>query len=276
IEELIEEKGIERSILNSVICEGMLAAYKKKYPDLALQVETDKKTEEIKVTIEKEIVSSVQDETSQISLKKARYINKNLKKGDKVWIPFEGKIGRIEILRARQVIANKIRQIELLAIYNEFKDKEGEIVLGGPCIMKGYYKNPRATHAVIETDKKGVRWLYTGDLGTVDKDGYIYLTARKKEIIKVGGKRISPKEIEAVILELPQVVDCSIEAVEDDILGEALMVKIVVGSNEDSINEEIVRSHCAGKLALFKVPQKLEFMKQMSVSATGKKVKKLN
>ena len=130
IEELIEEKGIERSILNSVICEGMLAAYKKKYPDLALQVETDKKTGEIKVTIEKEIVSSVQDETSQISLKKARYINKNLKKGDKVWIPFEGKIGRIEILRARQVIANKIRQIELLAIYNEFKDKEGEIVLG--------------------------------------------------------------------------------------------------------------------------------------------------
>ena len=130
IEELIEEKGIERSILNSVICEGMLAAYKKKYPDLALQVETDKKTGEIKVTIEKEIVSSVQDETSQISLKKARYINKNLKKGDKVWIPFEGKIGRIEILRARQVIANKIRQIESLAIYNEFKDKEGEIVLG--------------------------------------------------------------------------------------------------------------------------------------------------
>ena len=130
IEELIEEKGIERSILNSVICEGMLAAYKKKYPDLALQVETDKKTGEIKVTIEKEIVSSVQDETSQVSLKKARYINKNLKEGDKVWMPFEGKIGRIEILRARQVIANKIRQIESLAIYNEFKDKEGEIVLG--------------------------------------------------------------------------------------------------------------------------------------------------
>jgi len=130
IEELVEEKGIERSILNSVICEGMLAAYKKKYPDLALQVETDKKTGEIKVTIEKEIVSSVQDETNQISLKKARYINKNLKERDKVWITFEGKIGRIEILRARQVIANKIRQIESLAVYNEFKDKEGEIILG--------------------------------------------------------------------------------------------------------------------------------------------------
>jgi len=130
IEELIEEKGIERSILNSVICEGILAAYEKKYPNLELLVETDKKTGEIKVTIEKKIVSSVQDEICQISLKKARYINKKFKEGDKIRVPFEGKIGRIETLRARQVIATKIRQIEALAVYNEFKDKEGEIVLG--------------------------------------------------------------------------------------------------------------------------------------------------
>ena len=74
IEELIEEKGIERSILNSVICEGILAAYKKKYPNLELLVETDKKTGQIKVTIEKEIVSLVQDEISQISLKKCSYL----------------------------------------------------------------------------------------------------------------------------------------------------------------------------------------------------------
>jgi len=74
IEELIEEKGIERPVLNSVICEGMLAAYKKKYPDLEFLVEIDKKTGEIKVTIEKEVVSSVQDETRQISLKKTRYV----------------------------------------------------------------------------------------------------------------------------------------------------------------------------------------------------------
>jgi len=130
IEELVEEREIDRSILNSVICEGILAAYKKKYPDLAFQVETDKKTGEINISVEKEIVPYVKDEAQQISLKKARYINKALKEGDKVWVPFEGKIGRIEILRARQVIANKIRQIEALAVYNEFKGKEGEIVLG--------------------------------------------------------------------------------------------------------------------------------------------------
>ncbi|MGB8367483.1 MAG: transcription termination factor NusA [Candidatus Babeliales bacterium] len=130
IEELVEEKEIERSVLDFVICEGILAAYKKKYPNLMLQVETDKKTGEIKVLVEKEIVSSVEDEAEQISLKKARYLNKNFKENDKIWVPFEGKIGRIEILRARQVIASKIRQIEALAIYNEFKDKEGEIVLG--------------------------------------------------------------------------------------------------------------------------------------------------
>lgn len=172
-------------------------------------------------------------------------------------------------------IGKSIPGVQLRVVNDKGRDVQpsetGEVLARGDNVMSGYFMDEESTAEILRDG-----WLYTGDLGTVDKDGYIYLTARKKEIIKVGGKRISPKEIEAVILELPQVVDCSIEAVEDDILGEALMAKIVVGSNEDSINEEIVRSHCAGKLALFKVPQKLEFMKQMSVSATGKKVKKLN
>ena len=89
--------------------------------------------------------------------------------------------------------------------------------------MMGYFGDEEGTKNTIRDG-----WLYTGDLGTVDKDGYIFLTARKKEIIKVGGKRISPKEIEAVILELPEVVDCTIEGVEDELLGEALKATIVI------------------------------------------------
>ncbi|MGB8492079.1 MAG: hypothetical protein WCE64_13565, partial [Bacteroidales bacterium] len=117
-------------------------------------------------------------------------------------------------------------------------------------------------------------WLFTGDLGTVDSDGYIFLTARKKEIIKVGGKRISPKEIEAVIIELPEVVDCTIEGVDDELLGEALKATVVVRTSDgkDTMTEKL-QQHCARHLALYKVPQIFDLKEQLVISATGKKIK---
>jgi len=78
--------------------------------------------------------------------------------------------------------------------------EKGEIVLGGPCIMKGYYKNPKATDAVIRTDSNGVRWLHTGDLGYLDEDGYLYITGRKKYLIILpGGKNVNPELVESVL-----------------------------------------------------------------------------
>ena len=145
----------------------------------------------------------------------------------------------------------------------------GEVIAQGDNIMLGYFADEDGTRNAIRDG-----WLYTGDLGTVDKDGYIYLTARKKEIIKVGGKRISPKEIEAVILELPEVVDCTIEGIEDVLLGEALKAKLVVKSEngKEEIIEKIKR-HCFQHLSLHKVPKIFEFKEQLVISATGKKVK---
>ncbi len=130
IEELVEERGLDRTVLSDIVCEGMLAAYSKKYPDRLLQVSYNKKTDEIEVNVQKQVVGSVEDENAQISLRKARFINQSLDAGDLVWVPFEDKIGRIEILRAKQVIANKIRLIEAAAVYEEFKNKQGTIVLG--------------------------------------------------------------------------------------------------------------------------------------------------
>lgn len=78
--------------------------------------------------------------------------------------------------------------------------EKGEIVLGGPCIMKGYYKNPKATDAVIRTDVNGVRWLHTGDLGYLDEDGCLYITGRKKYLIILpGGKNVNPEIVESVL-----------------------------------------------------------------------------
>jgi len=131
----------------------------------------------------------------------------------------------------------------------------GEVIARGDNIMLGYFGDEEGTRNTIRNG-----WLYTGDLGTVDKDDYIFLTARKKEIIKVGGKRISPKEIEAVILEIPEVVDCTIEGVEDELLGEALKAIVVIRpeNGKESMVERIKR-HCSMHLALYKVPQIFEF-----------------
>jgi long-chain acyl-CoA synthetase len=80
--------------------------------------------------------------------------------------------------------------------------ERGEICLGGPCIMKGYYKNPKATEATITTDEKGTRWLHTGDLGYLDEAGNLHITGRKKYLIILpGGKNVNPERVETALSE---------------------------------------------------------------------------
>ena len=148
----------------------------------------------------------------------------------------------------------------------------GELVAKGDNIMKGYLGDEEGTAATL---KDG--WLQTGDLAYKDEDGFFYHTARRKEIIKVGGRRISPKEIEEVIVTIPGVVDCSISAIFDDILGEALKAEVVVADlNDPAMEESAFKKLCGEKLAAEKVPQVFTFSSRMRVAATGKKTKSLN
>jgi long-chain acyl-CoA synthetase len=162
-----------------------------------------------------------------------------------------------------------------LKVVNEAGEKiipgeTGEVIARGDNIMTGYFEDEEGTKNAIRNG-----WLYTGDLGTVDEEGYIFLTARSKEIIKVGGKRISPKEIEAVILQIPEVVDCTIEGIEDQIQGEALKATIVLQKGSlEVVTEEFIKQHCSKHLALFKIPQVYELKDDLIISPTGKKVKK--
>jgi len=162
-----------------------------------------------------------------------------------------------------------------LRVINEKGDlvkpgETGEVIARGDNIMSGYFADEEGTKSTLRNG-----WLYTGDLGTVDKDGYIYLTARKKEIIKVRGKRISPKEIEAVILEIPEVIDCSVEGIEDEIEGERLKATVVIRKNsKNSLSSELIIQHCAKHLSLYKIPQVYELKEELTISATGKKIKK--
>ncbi|MHC4117503.1 MAG: AMP-binding protein [Planctomycetota bacterium] len=107
--------------------------------------------------------------------------------------------------------------------------EKGEIALGGPCIMKGYYKNEEATEAVIRTDDEGVRWLLTGDLGHLDENGNLHITGRKKYVIVLpGGKNVNPERVESALSQAP-------------LVGEIL---VVPGSWKDStgIEQETVKA----------------------------------
>ncbi|WP_178984249.1 class I adenylate-forming enzyme family protein [Winogradskyella helgolandensis] len=146
-------------------------------------------------------------------------------------------------------------------------DEEGELLARGENVMLGYFKDVETTNQVI---KNG--WLHTGDLAKIDKDGFIYLVARKKEIIKVGGKRVSPKEIEDVILAIPEVEDCIITGFDDELLGEAILATVVLNNteNKEHMTDKILKE-CSKHLSLYKIPQKIVFEKTIQLSATGKK-----
>ncbi|MBP6869304.1 transcription termination factor NusA [Candidatus Babeliales bacterium] len=129
ISELVDEKGLKKSDLNEIIKEGILAAYLKKYPEAILRIDFDR-AGTVNVEIEKIIVSEPEDELTQISIRKARFIKKGAQLDETLWMPFDGTIGRVEILKAKQVIASRIRDVEAINVYNEFIDKQGTIIHG--------------------------------------------------------------------------------------------------------------------------------------------------
>lgn len=130
ISQLVEEKDLSAEVLAEIVCEGMLTAYKKKYPDLELRVEIDRGNGKLLVWVHKRVVASVEDDSRQISLRKARAYESHCEIDQELWLPFDGQIGRVEVLKARQFISAKIKGLEAKAIWDAFKSKEGSIVHG--------------------------------------------------------------------------------------------------------------------------------------------------
>ena len=130
IEGLVDDRGLNRDKVVDIVCQGVLVAYLKKFPDLNLEVSYNKATGQAEVTSEKTIMASVSDSDIEISSRRARIIFPKSKIGDVIKVPFEEKIGRIEILVAKQFISTKILELEQFAVYEEFKEKEGTIING--------------------------------------------------------------------------------------------------------------------------------------------------
>lgn len=130
IDELVEDRNLDREVIKQVIIDGYAAAYEKKFPENKLRVEYDQQSDSIVVFAAKEVVPSPVDPELHISRRKARTLDPDAALGDTVWVPIDEPIGRIEVLRARQVITSQIAQIEASAVYDQFEGKRGTIVYG--------------------------------------------------------------------------------------------------------------------------------------------------
>ena len=142
---------------------------------------------------------------------------------------------------------------------------EGEFCCRGYNVMRGYYKMPEETAKVI--DKDG--WLHSGDLGTRDADGYFRVTGRIKDIIIRGGENISPKEIEDVLLTLPEVLNAQVVGAPDSKYGE-IPVAFLILKPGAALDEEAVRLFVRANLAAYKTPKHVFFVDEYPLTASGK------
>jgi len=140
----------------------------------------------------------------------------------------------------------------------------GEVVIRGANVTSGYDNNPEANAAAF-TDG----WFRTGDQGLLDPDGYLSLTGRLKELINRGGEKISPREVDEILLDHEAVEQALTFAVPHELLGEEVAAAVVLRDDKE-VGERELRDFCAARLADFKVPRRIVFLKEIPKGATGK------
>jgi fatty-acyl-CoA synthase len=147
-------------------------------------------------------------------------------------------------------------------------EKVGELIQKGPTVMKGYWNNPKAT---AETVKEG--WLHTGDLAKVDKEGFVYIVDRKKDMIISGEENIYPAEIEQVLYSHPKIQEAAVIGVPDEKWGESVKAVVVCKPGEKLTEEEVI-AFAKQHLASYKKPKQVVFIDQLPRNASMKVLKK--
>jgi long-chain acyl-CoA synthetase len=144
----------------------------------------------------------------------------------------------------------------------------GELIIKGPQVMKGYWNNELETCKALQNE-----WLYTGDLATMDKDGYFYIVGRKKEMVIVGGFNVYPQEVESVLYEHPSVLEAAVVGIPDPVKGEIVKAYIVPKAGAQ-IDLDDLRDYCYEKLTRYKVPKFFEIRNSLPRNSVGKLLKR--
>jgi acyl-CoA synthetase (AMP-forming)/AMP-acid ligase II len=140
----------------------------------------------------------------------------------------------------------------------------GEIAVRSDLIMRGYWNRPDATADVLRDG-----WFRTGDIGMLDDQGYLYISDRKKDLIKSGGASISPREVEEIIGLHPSVQEVAVIGVPDELWGEAIKALVVLRDGARATEDELI-SFCKDRLASFKKPKSVEFLSELPRGGTNK------
>jgi long-chain acyl-CoA synthetase len=134
--------------------------------------------------------------------------------------------------------------------------------------MTGYWNRPEETAEVLRNG-----WVYTGDIGLVDEDGYFFVTDRKKDLIIKAGENIHPREVEEVLFAHPKVCEAAVVGVPDDVYGEDIKAFVVIRPGEQATQEEIIDC-CRERLKGFKSPREVQFMDALPKNLVGKVLRK--
>lgn len=143
----------------------------------------------------------------------------------------------------------------------------GEITVKGPQVMLGYLRNPEETSRTIQQG-----WLYSGDLGRFDDNGYLYIVDRKKDMINRGGENVYPIEVEDVLYQIPQILEAAVVGVPHEVYGEVPKAYVVLKEGEH-ISEESILAYAFERLAKYKVPAEVAYLDELPRNASGKVLK---
>jgi fatty-acyl-CoA synthase len=141
----------------------------------------------------------------------------------------------------------------------------GELCTRGYSVMRGYWEDPERTGEAIDAD----RWMHTGDLATMDGDGYVAIVGRIKDLVIRGGENVYPREVEEFLYGHPEIADVQVIGVPDERYGEELMAYVIRREGAE-LDEDGVREFCRGRIAHFKVPRYVHFVDSFPMTVTGK------
>jgi len=166
-------------------------------------------------------------------------------------------------------IGKSLFKCNTVTIFNEHDQEtapyeKGEIVVKGPTLMKGYWNKPEETAEAIRNG-----WLYSGDIGYKDEDGYMYITDRKKDIIIRGGENVSPREVEEVLFQHPNILEAGVIGVKDEVYGEEIKAFIVLREGKQIEPEELT-AFCRERLPKFKTPKQFQIVDALPKNPVGK------